>query len=299
MEINIDKVIFNKYKARKLLYYTNLSEVYEGINIKNNEPVAIKFEKRKSTNFVVSEAYFLFNLKGFGIPKLISFGKNNFYNILVEELLGLSLRHLWDFKKKINIKIKNVCMIALQALDRLKYIHSKNVIHRDIKPENFLIGRKNKETIYLIDFGFAQKYRSSRTGKHIKYKKVKQLLGSLFFSSINWNKGYEQSRKDDLESLGYMLIYLSLQYLPWLDLYKSMTIAKDAKFNLILEMKSSITAENLCNGLPEEFILFIKYCRNLEFEQDPNYDYLKSLFVDALTRDFQKNDLFFFWIISS
>jgi serine/threonine protein kinase len=92
----------------------------------------------------------LFILKGFGIPKLISFGKNSFYNILVEELLGLSLKYLWDFKKKNNIKIKNVCMIALQALDRLEYIHSKNVIHRDIKPSNFLIGRKNKEIIYLI-----------------------------------------------------------------------------------------------------------------------------------------------------
>ena len=94
----------------------------------------------------------MFDLKGFGIPKLIYFGKNDFYNILVEELLGLSLNVFWDFKKQNNIKIKNVYMIALQILYRLEYIHSKNVIHSDIKPSNFLIGRKNKEIIYLIDF---------------------------------------------------------------------------------------------------------------------------------------------------
>ena len=116
----------------------------------------------------------------------------------------------------------------------------------------------------------------------------------MLFSSMNGNKGYEQSRKDDLESLGYMLIYLVLHYLPWLDIYKNKTIDEDVKFKLILEMKSSITAEKLCNSLPEEFSLFIKYCRNLKFEQNPNYGYLKSLFVDILTRDFQKNDLFFF-----
>ena len=239
----------------------------------------------------------MFDLKGFGIPKLISFGKNSFYNILVEELLGLSLINLWDFKRKKNIKIKNACMIALQALDRLEYIHSKNVIHTDIKPENFLIGRKNKEIIYLIDFGFARKYRSSGTGKHIKYKNIKFFYGSMLFSSLNGDKGYELSRKDDLESLGYMLIYLALHHLPWLDLCKSKTITNFVKFKLMSEMKSSITKEKLFNSLPEEFTLFIKYCRNLGFDQEPNYGYLRSLFAGILTRDFQKNDLFFFWVI--
>ena len=189
-------------------------------------------------------------------------------------------------------------MIALQALDRLEYIHSKNIIHRDIKPNNFLIGRTNKEIIYLIDFGFAHKYRSSRTGKHIKYKKIQRYIGSLAFCSINGNKGYEQSRKDDLESLGYMLIYFALDYLPWIYIIKNKEIVENDKFKLLAEMKSSITSEKLCNGLPEEFTSFINYCRNLKFEQDPNYDYLKSLFTSVLSRNFQKNELFFFWAIN-
>ena len=298
MKVKNNTLIFKKYKIKNLICQTKLSAVYEGINVKDNEPVAIKFEKRNGNDFTVSESFFLFDLKGFGIPKLFSFGKNNLYNILVEELLGLSLHYLWDFKKPKNMKIKNVCMIALQALDRLEYIHSKNVIHRDIKPNNFLIGRKNKEIIYLIDFGFAHNYRSSRTGKHIKYKYINKIIGSMLFNSINGAKGYEQSRKDDLESLGYMLLFLVLDYLPWFRIFIKKTINEYDKYKLITEMKSSITPEKLCNGLPEEFACFINYCRNLEFEQDPNYDYLKSLFTSVLSRNYKKYELFFFWAIN-
>jgi serine/threonine protein kinase len=268
--------------------------VYEGISIKDNEPVAIKFEKRNKEDLLMKEASFLFDLKGFGIPKIISLGKNNIYNILVEELLGLSLYHLWDFKKQKDMKIKNVCLIALQALNRLEFIHSKHIIHGDIKPTNFLIGRKNKEIIYIIDFGLAHKYRSSKTGKHIKYKNLKSFSGSIFFSSLNANKGYEQSRRDDLESLGYMLVYLALNYLPWSNFFFNTTLNPESKTKKLSCLKSSITPESLCKGLPEEFASFIKYCRKLEFEKDPDYDYLKSLFKNILSRNPLKNELFFF-----
>ena len=244
----------------------------------------------------MKEALVLFTLKGFGIPKILSFGKKNIYNILVEELLGSSLLQLWDFTKQKDTKIKNVCMIALQALNRLEFIHSKNIIHGDIKPSNFLIGRKKKEIIYLIDFGLSHKYRSSRTGKHIKPKKLKSFTGSMLFSSINVYKGYIQTRRDDLESLGYMLIYLIFQNLPWSEIYNNKIISQALKIKLLREKKNSITSEKLCNGLPEEFTSFIKYCRNLEFEQDPDYDYLKSLFTNILIRNYPNQELFFFWV---
>ena len=99
MKVLNNKLIFNKYKIKKLIYSSKFSSVYEGINEKGNEPVAIKTEVRNKQNFLEAEALFLFKLKGFGIPKIISFGKNIFYNILVEELFGFSLYHLRNLIK--------------------------------------------------------------------------------------------------------------------------------------------------------------------------------------------------------
>ena len=237
------KLIFNKYKIKKLINKSSFSLLYEGLNIKENEPVVLKFEKRTNQfHYLESEAFVLFNIKGFGIPKIITYGKNNNYNILIEEMLGLSIQELW----KVNISkkdlLKNLCMLALQMIDRLQYIHSKDIIHKDIKPNNFLIGRKDPKNIYLIDFGFSQKYRSSRTGKHIQFKKAKIMCGSLKYLSINGNKGYVSSRRDDLESLAYVLISLTHNSLPWSNVIFTEKNHKKAIID-ILWMKNSITAE--------------------------------------------------------
>ena len=236
-----NKLFFNKYKIKKLIYLTDLSSIYEGINIKDNEPVAIKFEKKScKLALLESEAYFLFYLKGYGIPKIITYGKSGLFKVLVEELLGLSINSLWELRKKYKnsskLLIKDICMIALQGLERLEYIHSKNIIHRDIKPHNFVSGKNNPELIYLIDFGFAHKYRSSRTGKHIKYKWLKYAYGSIRYFSRNANRGYELSRRDDLESFGYMLVYLARQYLPWIST-ESLRMDKKIKLEAIYKLK--------------------------------------------------------------
>ena len=297
INLNIEKqIFFNKFKLIKLINKSEFSFVYKGINIINKELVSIKIEDRiNMNNNLESEAYILFALKGFGIPNLISYGKSGKYNILVEEFLGPSLYEIFQIKNiKKGFPIKDVCMIALQGLDRLEYIHSKNIIHRDLKPQNFLIGRKDEKIIYLIDFGFAKKYKSSRTGKFIKYTNLRRIFGSLAFSSINANSGYEQSRRDDLESFGYMLIYLVKRYLPWLKAVK----IKNKKERLIeaYKLKNSAKIEEICKGIPEEFIDYLKYCRKLEFEQEPKYDFLRNLFVLILIKEDQKNDLNFIWI---
>jgi len=123
---------------------------------------------------------------------------------------------------------------------------------------------------------------------------VRRLYGSVAYSSINSNKGYEQSRRDDLESFGYMLIYLAKIGLPWMKLEIKKNL-KEKAFEA-LKLKKSIKIEKVCEGLPEEFIDYIKYCRNLDFEQDPNYDYLRNLFTLILIKENQKNDLNLFWI---
>ena len=294
----IEKLYFNKFRIKKLIVKTSCCSLYEGINIKDNEPVAMKFEKRCGEyDCLESEAFYLFNLKGFGIPKLISYGRNNFYNILIEELLGLSIDELWKYKTNLSQieLLKNISMIAIQGIDRLKYIHSKDIIHGDIKPHNFLIGRKDPKTIYIIDFGFSHKYRSSRTGKHVRFKSLKMIYGSFNFISLNGNKGYELSRRDDLESLGYMLIFLAKNTLPWINAENLKTynikIIKE-----IIKIKEKITPDKLCQGLPEEFTEFIKYSKNLHFDEEPNYEYLKGLFMSVLSKNNYKNDFIFFWI---
>ena len=292
-------IIFNKYQIKKLISKTHFGWLYEGINIKDKECVAMKFEKKVSKfNLLESEAYMLYLLKGFGIPKIITYGKSGFFNILIEELLGLSIQAIWNKKKyKKKFKIKDICMIALQCLDRLEYIHSKDIIHRDIKPLNLTIGKDDPNVIYLIDFGFAHKFRSSRTGKHIRYHNIKKVLGSLRYLSINANKGYEQSRRDDLESLAYMLIYLAKNNLPWIDLEKQ-DIQKIKKYTLVLRSKMKINPQKLCLGLPQEFARYLTYVKKLEFEQDPNYTFMRKLFLDILNRDNYTNDLKFSWILN-
>ena len=291
------KIFFNKYKVQKLIGITSFSSVYEGININGKEPVCMKFESKKKYVLLESEAYCLYNLKGFGIPKFITFGKNGLYNILIMELLGMSIYNIWDLKKiKKEYRLKNTCMLALQVLNRLEYIHSKNYIHRDIKPSNLVIGRKDPNIIYLIDFGFCCKYRSSNTGKHIKFKRFSNILGSLKYLSINGNKGYQQSRRDDLESLGYLIIKLLIKELPR-ERVDNLKINLNKISEKICKEKSSISPEILCKGLPEEILEYIKYCRNLKFEEDPNYEYLRSLFTKILIKNQLKNDLNFSWII--
>ena len=204
------KLIFKKYRVIKYIYKSKKTIVYEGINELTKEHVAMKCEKTGGEfDILENEAYTLLHLKSFGIPKLITYGRVSGFKILIEELLGKTINFVFDELINNKNKLNDICLFALQCIDRLEFIHSKYIIHRDIKPFNCLIGLKDPNVIYLIDFGTSKKYKSSRTGKHIKYIYTNKICGSLRYISINGNKGYEQSRRDDLECLGYTLIELS------------------------------------------------------------------------------------------
>ena len=288
-----DQLIFGRYKIIKGLDEGAFGQVYLGLNIKNNEKVAIKLEARKNKLcFLETEAYFLFILKGLGIPKIEAFGHNQKYYILVETLLGKSLQYLF-YEKKRFFSIKDVLMMGIQMVQRLKFIHSKYIIHRDIKPENFLIGYNDPYLIYLIDFGLSKKYRSSRTGKHVKFSIPKRMTGTARYASLNSLKGYQASRRDDLESIAYILIFFMKGSLPW---EKAESKKKGNKYREIYKLKVLYTPEKLCENLPNEICEFLKYTRNLDFEQEPNYEYCCSLFKNALLKIGSYNDLFFSWI---
>ena len=183
-DIEKDQIIFKKYKIESNLGKGSFGYVYSGINIKDNTKVAIKFEsKNAKVHMLEKESYFLSLLKGVGIPEIKSYGYNKKYYILVQELLGENLMQLLRELNSVKLSIKDISMIAIQIIDRLEFVHSKNIVHRDIKPENFLLGYENKKLLYLIDFGISRKYRSSRTGKHIKYTLTGKLFGTLRFLS--------------------------------------------------------------------------------------------------------------------
>ena len=278
------KVIFGKYKLLDILGRGSFGLVFKGKNIINNEKVAIKIEDWKNQGDILeSEAYFLYLLKGFGIPEVKSFGIYHKYKILVQTLLGDSLDSIFQNQKNF-FPLKDISMIGLQMIDRLEFIHSKSIIHRDIKTENILIDYETKKIIYLIDFGLAKKFRSGRTGRHIKFTIPRTLTGTAKFASRNTIRGTEQSRRDDLESLGYVLIYFAKRgELPWIGLDID---DKLKKYRKIYEIKRKIKTEQLCLGLPQEFCEFMNYVKNLEFEEGPNYDKLRGLMISILEKKY-------------
>ena len=212
--------------------------------------------------------------------------------MLVMELLGPSLEDLFNFCGR-KFSLKTVLLLADQLINRIEYIHSKNFIHRDVKPDNFLMGLGKKgNLVYVIDFGLAKKYRDARTHQHIPYRENKNLTGTARYASINTHLGIEQSRRDDMESLGYMFMYFNLGSLPWQGL-KAAT--KKQKYEKISDKKMSTPVEVLCKGYPNEFATYLNYCRSLRFEDKPDYSYLGELFRGLFHKLGYTYDYIFDW----
>ena len=290
-----NKILFSKYKIKSLIGKGEQSKVYLVENIQNKKLYAAKIEKKVSgkLKLLENDSCYLYYLKGFGIPKIITYGQSKKYTILIQQLLGKTLKEL--FEQSTN-KIKDLCMSAIQIIERIEYIHSKYILHLDIKPENFLVGNPDSSTIYIIDFGFSKKYRSSRTKKHIIYKINKYFSGTVAFLSLNATNGVEQSRRDDLESLAYSLIYLFNGTLPWINIKAKTFLDYQVK---MYDIKKSYCIKDLCKNLPKEFVIFIEYVRKLKFEEEPNYNMLKNLFIDALKNINEENDYKFSWMSQS
>ena len=208
------------------------------------------------------------------------------------ELLGSSLESLFQTQNR-KFSLKTTCMLGIQMIDRIEYIHSRKLIHRDIKPDNFAIGRDNNSHIlYILDFGLTKKFWSSTHKCHIPYIEGKKLTGTARYASINALGGCEQSRRDDLESIFYILIYFLKGKLPWQGLKLN---KKEDRNKKIYEMKKNIIIRELCTGLPDELELFHNYIRNLEFEQVPDYYYLKMLLKNILEKNNFSLDFCYDW----
>ncbi|KAF8910057.1 kinase-like domain-containing protein [Gymnopilus junonius] len=185
--------------------------------------------------------------------------------------------------------------VGVPFISRIEYIHSRNFIHRDIKPDNFLMGiGKRGNQVNVIDFGLAKKFRDPKTHLHIPYRENKNLTGTARYTSINTHLGVEQARRDDLESLAYVLMYFLRGALPWQGL-KAAT--KKQKYDRIMEKKMTTPTDLLCRGFPNEFGIFLNYTRALRFDDKPDYSYLRKLFRDLFVREGYQYDYVFDWSV--
>mmetsp|Transcript_29987 Transcript_29987/g.41783 ORF Transcript_29987/g.41783 Transcript_29987/m.41783 type:complete len:381 (-) Transcript_29987:410-1552(-) len=286
-----------KYRMKHKIGSGSFGDIYLGENVRTEEPVAIKLENKNTKYPQLMYEYKVYRAleSGTGIPNVHWCGSAGKCNVMVMDLLGESLESLYT-KCGRKFSLKTVLMLAIQLIDRIEHIHKCFFLHRDIKPDNFLMGRgSNKKILYAIDLGLSKRYMHPTTLEHIPYRDKKKFTGTPRYASICTHQGIEQSRRDDLESLGYMLMYFNLGKLPWQGL-KART--KQEKYDKIGNRKETIPVETLCKGFPKEFALYLNYCKELRFAQKPNYVYLRSLFSQLFKNCHFRDDWVFDWMVS-
>lgn len=251
------ELINKKYKLIDKIGSGTFGTIYKAQNIRTNEYVAIKMEAIESQiKLLKNESIVYQYLNGCeGIPNVKWFGKDGSHYYMVLNLLGISLHDLKNKLHKFSLTLGLKTGVKILLL--LQTIHNKGLVHRDIKPDNFLFGVNSYNDIYLIDFGFCKTFLKDET--HIPMNTTHNIIGSYNYASIMSHNRCELSRRDDLESLGYMLMYLVIGELPW---------NNETDERVIIQKKMDISNND---NYPKILRDFITYVRLMRYEEKPNY----------------------------
>jgi len=270
------------------------ADVHIATNVRTGAEVAIKLEpaRAKSQQLVYEAMLCRILAGGVGISDIHWYGVVGDLNALVMDLLGPSLEDLVVFRRKRGhrgVGLRRTVALGLQVLDRIEFLHSKNLVHRDIKPENFLLGLGAASRVHVIDFGLSKRFRDPKTQQHVSPQENAQFAGNLAFSSVASSDGQGPSRRDDVEALAYMLVYMLRGKLPWLS-SSGPAVAQAhqadglerrqqqlSRENRLTSKKNKTTIEALCKRCPDEFVSFVRHCRGLNFEEQPDYAHLRGL----------------------
>ena len=284
-------VIANKYKLIEKIGNGSFGFVFKAITIKNGSLVAIKFENydAKSKLLKYEAQIYRYLEGGVGIPYIKWFGvyesESFTFRFMVFDLLGNSLYDLKHQYKLFTIEQTQKC--GYDVIRIIKYIHSMGYLHRDVKPENFLFGIGNEsKKMYAIDFGLSKRFLDDNN-THIPMKHHKKFTGTIRYLSTNVHEGNEPSRRDDLISVGYMLMFLLKGSLPW---QKLNNISKEDKIKQIYKIKNYYKHNNLCNDYPVFLIDYMNYVYNLKYDDIPNYNHIIELFENNNNRPKLKED---------
>lgn len=295
--------IKRRFRLQEQLGAGAFGEIYSGVDMQNGQPVAIKLEPVDAEHPQLAYEARVYNQlnaalydpsSNVGVPRMLYNGVEGQFNVLVMERKGSNLETLFNQCGR-RFTLPTVLLLADQMIHVLQKVHGQRLVHRDIKPDNFVIGVTPEEhgKLFLIDFGLSKCYWNPTQNKHIPFRDDKHLTGTGRYASIGNHKGYEQSRRDDLEAVGYVLIYFLNGGLPW---QTQKDKSRRTRYQKMLDGKlAAIQTESLWRGLPDAFRLFFRYVLNLEFEETPDYAFCRRLFATALQRTGHTGKATFDW----